>query len=92
MIMERRNIYVLGLYNIFYEFKSEITKDIDLKHTAYVSYGNVCQFDGCNKTTKDDGSKLARCGRCLLAPYCSYEHQKAHWKIHKKSCRRSATK
>jgi hypothetical protein len=31
--------------------------------------------------------KLKRCGKCLSVWYCSKEHQKEHWKVHKHVCR-----
>ncbi|CAG7730512.1 unnamed protein product [Allacma fusca] len=38
-----------------------------------------CGFCGCSEN-------LQRCARCHCMSYCSKEHQKAHWKVHKKSC------
>jgi TPR repeat protein len=29
---------------------------------------------------------MQRCSRCLSCRYCSRDHQKAHWKFHKRSC------
>ena len=40
-----------------------------------------CQVPHCL-----DGSKLLTCSRCKSARYCCKEHQKAHWKQHKKYC------
>ncbi|KAL7415383.1 hypothetical protein BDY24DRAFT_382733 [Mrakia frigida] len=39
----------------------------------------------CRKLKK--GVEMMACGRCKAVRYCSTEHQKAHWKTHKKNCR-----
>uniref|UniRef100_A0A7S2DL68 MYND-type domain-containing protein n=1 Tax=Haptolina brevifila TaxID=156173 RepID=A0A7S2DL68_9EUKA len=31
-------------------------------------------------------TKLKQCGRCGVVSYCSPEHQKAHWEVHKEAC------
>lgn len=33
-----------------------------------------------------DGEALLRCERCRKLTYCCAEHQRAHWKLHKKNC------
>merc|ERR1712166_1126526 len=33
-----------------------------------------------------ESSKVLRCGRCLLAVYCSKQCQRRHWKTHKEQC------
>ena len=40
----------------------------------------TCYFPGCNIHAE------SRCGRCRVARYCTTDHQKAHWKEHKKTC------
>ena len=47
---------------------------------------NMCLW--CNKTEKDDGSKLAECPGCKSAHYCSKECQKRDWKTHKVQCKK----
>lgn len=42
-----------------------------------------CFFPSCNA---DPNAVTKRCGRCRNAYYCSLEHQKEHWKTHKKEC------
>mmetsp|Transcript_23192 Transcript_23192/g.32392 ORF Transcript_23192/g.32392 Transcript_23192/m.32392 type:complete len:138 (-) Transcript_23192:1250-1663(-) len=44
--------------------------------TANVSH--KCSLCGQEATKK--------CSRCKMAWYCSVEHQKQHWKYHKKAC------
>lgn len=41
----------------------------------------TCALDSCNK--KED---LRRCGACKKVYYCSIEHQKKHWGVHKPQC------
>ena len=36
---------------------------------------------------EDEVKELQKCGRCLIAKYCSKNCQKADWKEHKKYCR-----
>lgn len=40
----------------------------------------------CGVHHQEDGTKLFRCGRCKNVQYCSKEHQKKHWKMHKLVC------
>ncbi|GMH99897.1 hypothetical protein TrST_g1074 [Triparma strigata] len=37
-----------------------------------------CGFPGCSKPAP------LKCSRCREVSYCSKEHQKTHWKFHKK--------
>eukprot|EP00397_Hematodinium_sp_SG-2012_P029214 GEMP01030840.1.p1 GENE.GEMP01030840.1~~GEMP01030840.1.p1 ORF type:complete len:502 (+),score=79.56 GEMP01030840.1:130-1506(+) len=36
-------------------------------------------------------TKLLRCTACSATYYCSREHQKAHWKVHKSACQKKKT-
>lgn len=47
----------------------------------------VCQFEGCESTTKKNGKELMRCP-CQTASYCCKEHQKLAYPGHKKECKR----
>lgn len=40
----------------------------------------------CGVHLQPDGTKLFRCSRCKSVQYCSKEHQKKHWKLHKMMC------
>ncbi|KAL7415377.1 hypothetical protein BDY24DRAFT_382716 [Mrakia frigida] len=47
-----------------------------------------CEGRGLGKCRKlKKGAEMMACGRCKAVRYCSPEHQKAHWKSHKKTCR-----
>ena len=37
-------------------------------------------------TRPTDGTRLLKCGKCLLANYCGPTCQKTHWKTHKLTC------
>ncbi|EJK73263.1 hypothetical protein THAOC_05123 [Thalassiosira oceanica] len=39
-----------------------------------------------------DSVKLKNCNACLLVKYCGVDCQKAHWKQHKKACKKRAAK
>lgn len=41
----------------------------------------VCSVEQCS-----DGRKLRSCARCRVVFYCCKEHQKMHWKEHKRVC------
>ncbi|OTB20103.1 hypothetical protein K445DRAFT_51281 [Daldinia sp. EC12] len=41
----------------------------------------------CGKIEADLGKALMRCGHCKGIWYCDKECQKAHWEIHKPTCR-----
>ncbi|KAG0314173.1 hypothetical protein BGZ99_008304 [Dissophora globulifera] len=40
----------------------------------------------CGKSSADIGEALKRCAKCKSVQYCSHDCQKAHWKVHKKTC------
>ncbi|GAA5912909.1 hypothetical protein JCM6882_009510 [Rhodosporidiobolus microsporus] len=42
----------------------------------------------CRKATMElsEGAKMNRCTACKTVYYCSAEHQKANWKVHKPAC------
>jgi len=37
----------------------------------------------------ESDTKLMQCGRCHEAAYCCRAHQRAQWKVHKKSCEKA---
>ena len=45
----------------------------------------VCAF--CEESPLRAAFTLSRCGKCRQVCYCSAGCQKAHWKLHKKSCK-----
>lgn len=49
------------------------------------SPSEMCSF--CKEPAKD-GQKLKVCGGCHIAKYCSAHCQRAHWKEHKKICKK----
>ncbi len=44
----------------------------------------VCAF--CEESPQRAALTLSRCGQCKQVMYCSTGCQKAHWKLHKKTC------
>jgi MYND finger len=42
--------------------------------------GKCCNYPGCESISNQ------RCSRCKMVYYCSVEHQKQNWSIHKVSC------
>jgi len=45
-----------------------------------------CAAQDCTAHETADGDALKICSGCKKVRYCSLEHQKAHWKEHKKEC------
>jgi len=45
----------------------------------------VCVF--CEESPLCAAITLSRCGKCKKVCYCSAAYQKAHWKLHKKTCK-----
>ena len=43
----------------------------------------TCALAGCGLIETRAG-EFQKCGRCKTARYCSHEHAKEHWKVHKK--------
>jgi hypothetical protein len=62
------------------------------------NHAHYCCFKGCTKGgmkglfVDSDGieRRLRLCSRCKDVVYCSTEHQKADWKLHKPKCKESA--
>jgi hypothetical protein len=57
-------------------------QDFDVILSAFSVH--ECAF--CEKT----GCKLRKCACCLVARYCSQDHQAAHWPAHRVQCRKLA--
>jgi TPR repeat protein len=55
------------------------------KSEGHHGYGGVeeglCCMPGCVKRVK-----LSKCGRCLKEKYCSKDHQRLHYQVHKQEC------
>lgn len=49
-----------------------------------------CGFPGCKQPAKDK-AVLKECGGCRKIKYCRRECQRAHWKEHKKICKKKKT-
>ena len=41
---------------------------------------------GCDRIEKHSRGEFEECSKCFKVSYCSFECQKAHWKVHKKEC------
>ncbi len=48
-------------------------------------YADICAF--CEESPQRAALNLNRCVQCRLVVYCSAGCQKAHWKVHKKTCK-----
>lgn len=46
----------------------------------------VCHLCLATAGSGSPGDPLMQCSRCKKAWYCSKEHQKIHWRVHKKEC------
>ena len=46
----------------------------------------------CKGTHTSAGTALKSCGLCRLVHYCSPEHQRQDWALHKQTCKGKATK
>ena len=50
-----------------------------------------CEYSECSINTCEEivntYTNLAPCSRCQIVYYCCVEHQRLHWKEHKKICK-----
>ncbi|GAQ78098.1 hypothetical protein KFL_000080020 [Klebsormidium nitens] len=46
----------------------------------------VCSWKLSTAGPEPDSGGFSRCARCQVARYCSKEHQKLHWRTHRKHC------
>jgi hypothetical protein len=47
----------------------------------------VCGLPGCGAAHRPgEGAALRICASCRVTAYCGAEHQRLHWKAHKKLC------
>jgi hypothetical protein len=60
-----------------------------LLHDSLVKVSSRCGLDSCRKQGGVDGTTLLKCSGCRLEQYCCAQHQKKHWKIHKRFCRKN---
>ena len=52
---------------------------------------DVCSMcGGRGAPATQEGRAMSKCGRCKTVAYCCTEHQRAHWRAHKKSCTAAA--
>lgn len=51
---------------------------------------SICSWEHCLVGQEPEGRKFGACGRCGVALYCSKEHQRLHWSVHKVSCKKGA--
>jgi len=67
----------------------EMMRELLSKTPAVVSASgpvpNVCALPGC-LANSTGVSRMMRCGRCREVSYCGEEHQREHWKVHKRVC------
>ncbi|KAM4063889.1 MYND finger domain-containing protein [Hirsutella rhossiliensis] len=65
------------------KYKHSIPKTL-VTQDALSTEGKVCRV--CREIA---GAR--RCSRCLAVAYCSRQHQKEDWKVHKKGCKPKAS-
>ncbi|KAM4063380.1 MYND finger domain-containing protein [Hirsutella rhossiliensis] len=74
--------------NVSVEFWCEFgATELKYKHSipkTLVTQRKVCRVCG-------EMAGARRCSRCLTVAYCSRQHQKEDWKVHKKGCKPKAS-
>ncbi|GAQ80421.1 hypothetical protein KFL_000530470 [Klebsormidium nitens] len=65
-----------------------VTRLMALDGTKVSEAPIVCSWEKCDEGSElDAGRQFSKCANCSLAYYCSKEHQKLHWSVHKKQCK-----
>ena len=55
---------------------------VQMEFSRHFFYANICHV--CQR--HDNEFPLKKCGKCEMIFYCSKEHQKQHWPLHKDFC------
>jgi hypothetical protein len=58
----------------------------DYQRTTPLQLGTCSLLPSCGFLTGPVLCKFKRCSQCKQALYCCREHQKDHWKEHKRNC------
>ncbi len=59
-------------------------QEFNVDEEPYADLKIQCEFTLCDLTSAD--TELKTCTRCSLVAYCSKEHQREDWRLHKQVC------
>ena len=62
--------------------------EVDMKHESKINKSSHCSLPGCEKNDSQLKKQFQVCTRCKVAKYCSRKHQREHWKVHKRECKK----
>ena len=66
------------------EFQSKVVARGSTDRLFVCAY---CCYRFRSSSSTERGSRLQRCRGCKIVRYCSLEHHRAHWPLHRKFCR-----
>ena len=66
--------------------------ELNLKHLSKMIKVSHCSLPGCPRNDRASSQNFKRCKRCAVAKYCSKKHQREHWKVHKRECKKTPLK
>lgn len=72
-----------GINFLFETYDSETHIEMQKQFSRHFFYPNICHVCNCH----DSQVPLKKCGNCKMIYYCSQEHQKVHWPLHKAFCK-----
>ncbi|XP_051157746.1 uncharacterized protein LOC127279442 [Leptopilina boulardi] len=76
-----------GINFLFKTYDLTTRDKLQTEFSQHYFYPNICHVCNCH----DNEVPLKKCGNCKMIYYCSQDHQRLHWPLHKEFCKHVTT-